>query len=222
MKAQGAQGSFGIPPEIQEAGRRAKENAEKNVKKAGADETPVGATSDSPQASGSPVEGGDKPNDEIAEKSNPLKILESLGITFDDELLQQLIFKGYVEQTIDIVKGKLTAKCRTLTVEDHDLVDELLAKETEDTKMTNTGFENRRAMLVLAFGVSELAGKQVAKPIINKESKTIDKVATANQRRKVLQAMAPGVVNLMIQKHGAMTVAFNMIAADPGDYLKNS
>lgn len=210
MKAPGsAQGSFGIPPEIQEAAQRARASAAKPAAPPVVEE---------PQAT--PEE--EAIDDKVAEASDPTKILETLGIKFSDELLQQLIFKGSVEQTINIVPGKLTAKCKTLTVEDHDLVDEIMAGEVQDIKMTNTGFENRRSLLVLSFGILELAGKPVCKAIVDKDSKTIDKVATAKKRREVLQAMAPGIVNLMAQKHGAMTVAFNMIAADPGEYLKNS
>lgn len=219
MKTPGnGQGSFGIPPQIQEAAERARANAYQNVKKAG--DQPA-ATEEPVVAEAAPV--AEAPiTDEVVEQSNPLKILETLGISFDEETLQQLIFRGSVEKTIDIVKGKLTAKCKTLTVEEHDLVDEILAEEVQNIKMTNAGFENRRSLLILAFGVTELAGKAVCKPVLEKDKKTLDKVATAKKRREVLQAMSPGIVNIIMQKQAAMTVAFNMIASDPGAFLKNS
>lgn len=216
MKAPGnAQGSFGIPPAVEEAAQRARATSSANVKKASEPPPQVEDVAPPP-----PPEA--KPDDAVAEASNPNKVLETLGITFSEELLQQLIFKGFVEHTVDIVKGALTAKFKTLTVEEHDMVDEMLAEETEEVKMTNSGFENRRSLLVLGFGVVELAGKPVTKPVLEKGAKTVDKRATARKRREVLQAMAPGIVTLMIQKHGAMTLAFNMIASEPGEHIKNS
>lgn len=225
MKGQ-SQGSFGIPPQIQEAAERSRAKNSQNVKKAGepqeeVQETPSAAPEAASEAA-APSPAGPVINDELAKQMDPINVLQTLGIEFGDELLQQLIFKGFVEQNVEIIKGKLIAKFKTLTVEEFDLVDEMLAEEMNDKKMTNTGFENRRSLLILAFGVMELAGKPVCKPVLEKDKKTIDKVATAQKRREVIQVMAPAVVNLMIQKHGAMTVAFNLIAQDPVPYLKNS
>jgi hypothetical protein len=205
MKINGnsTQGSMGIPPEIQEAAERARQRSAQNVKK-----------SEEAAEQHDPV-------NKVAEASNPVEILKKLGIEFDDDTFQSLLFKGYVEHVVEIVKGRFSVKFKSLTTDEYDLVDELLAKDLQDTSMTNEGFNSRRAMWILAFGVLELAGKPVCKPVLDKDRK-LDVIETVKLRRQVLGKMAPAVINIMIQKHGAMTVALNMISSNPEEHIKNS
>lgn len=223
MKMAGnAQGSFGIPPQIAEAGERARANARQNVKTAGEEKPEDEGKERKPEVEEDvPTQEDIQKVAKVVENSNPVAALKTLGIEFNDEVLQNLIFKGFVEKTIEIVPGKLTAKLKTLTVEDHDLIDEMMAKESGEIKMTGAGYENRRSMLILCFAASELAGRIIHKPVLNKD-KTIDVVETVKKRREALKKMNPGVVNIMIQKHSAMSISLNMIAAEPGAYLKNS
>ncbi len=220
MKINGnsTQGSMGIPPEIQEAAERARQRSAQNVKKseeAAEQHDPVKEVPQAQPQTQAPVD------DKVAEASNPVEILKKLGIEFDDDTFQSLLFKGYVEHVVEIVKGRFSVKFKSLTTDEYDLVDELLAKDLQDTSMTNEGFNSRRAMWILAFGVLELAGKPVCKPVLDKDKK-LDVIETVKLRRQVLGKMAPAVINIMIQKHGAMTVALNMISSNPEEHIKNS
>lgn len=205
-----AQGSMGIPPNIQAAGERAREEASRRREEQEKPLEPPPATALADATL----------TDEQVKQAEPMKILEQLGITFTEEMFSALLFKGFVEIPVEIVKGRLTVKFKTLTTEEHDFVDELVAEELKDKNMTNEGFQNRRSLWVLSFGTVEMQGRPVAKLVI--KDKALDLLATVKLRREVLGKLAPAVINPMIQKHGAMTVAFNMIVADPGTHIKNS
>ncbi len=220
MNSGAVRGSMGIPPEIQEAAERARQTSNQNVKKAPEPGFEQVASEAGPVPQPTPVPVPEV-TDQQAEAAKPVEILKKLGIEFNDEVFQSLLFKGFVEHKVEIVKGRFEVKFKTLTTDEYDLVDELLAKEVQDTSMTNDGFNSRRAMWILAFGTLELAGKPVCKPVLSKD-KQVDVVETAKLRRQVLGKMAPAVINIMIQKHGAMTVAINMISTDPEEHIKNS
>lgn len=205
-----AAGSFGIPEEIKEAAQRQQERKNRT------------ASSEEPkyeEASQSAPEV--KPEAEKVDESRPENILSKLGAKFGEEDFNQLLFKGTYETTIDVIKGRLTAKFRTLTSDEYDQIDEILAKEMKDIDMTQDGLRTRSSMWVISYGVTELNGKAVTKLVKDKEGK-LDVKATAIARRAVFATMAPAIVNLLIQKHGAITVAINTIAADPTENLKNS
>ena len=207
---QAARGSFGIPDEIRAAHER---------QKAKFQEEPKEEKFQAPDLDAAPVKEASLDN-EVADLT-PEKVLERMGAKFDEDDFQRLIFKGYYETEIDVVKGRLKAKFKTLTSQEYDEIDELIANEIKDVAMTNDGLRTRTAMWVIAYGVVELSGKPTSKPIKDKEGR-IDSKATASERRKLFSAMAPAVVNLLIQKHGAITMAVNEITADPTGNLKNS
>jgi hypothetical protein len=201
-------GSFGIPPEMKEAAERSQ--AKKEEVKQPAKEPELKAKVETPVT------------DEDANKVDPYNILKTLGIEFTDEMFNQLLFKGFVEAEVDVIPGKLKAKFKTLTTEEHDLVDELLAEDLKNKQMTSDGFEARRSVWTMAFGVTHLLGKPICPIVLAADKKTMDKMATAKKRRPYIAGLAPIVMNTMIQKHGAMTVAINMIVSEPGEHVKNS
>lgn len=207
MKGNQPRGSFGIPPEMQENMERAKLTKEAQAqeeKKEVSEPVPQGAITD-----------------KAAEESEPKKIFKQLGIEFDDSDFNKLLFSGSIDKEIEIVKGKLRARLKSLTGAEYDEIDSIMSKEANDIPMSNEGFGVRKSMLITAYGLLELNGKPVSKPV-KKDNDSIDRKATCLARREVLSQMAPAVSNIIMQKHGALTMALNQIAADPGDLLKNS
>lgn len=209
------QGSFGIPPEIAKAAERKRAEAEERKKMSQEGEAQAAPTP-------TPVEEAKAQSEQVdVSGEDPQKILEKLGAKFTDDDFQKLLFKGFYETELEIVKGKFKATFRTLTGNEYDELDEILADEIKTIDMTTEGFNARRAMLVISYGITHLMGKPVSKVVVNKD-KTVDTKATARERRKVLGALSPAISNLLIQKHGALTVALNLLVADPEKYLKNS
>lgn len=196
-------GSFGIPEEMKQAAERNKAKARPEPKV----EAPVKEVEESEE----------KPD---ASKT-PYDILRSMGADFTEDDFQKLIFKGTYETTLDVVKGRLTAKFRTLSTRDHDEIDEILAKEMKDIPMTEDGLRSRTSMMIISYGVTEISGKPLTKTILTDDKKP-DNKAMAMARRAVFLEMSPSVVNILIQKHGSITVAVNMIASNPEENLKNS
>lgn len=201
-------GSFGLPPEMKEAVEKAKAEKKETPEPVKAEEVQqqaqVGVT------------------DDDAQKADPMQILKGMGVEFNDTMFNQLLFKGFVEADLEVIGKKFIARIRTLTTEEYDMVDELLAEDVKTKQMTNDGFDTRRSMWVMAFGVTHLMGKPVCPVVVGEDKKTVDKVATAKKRRAVLSGLAPIVINTLIQKHAAMTVAINMIVSSPGEHIKNS
>ena len=215
MKAQhGTTGSFGIPPQFQEATERARTKQAQPQPQQQPQREPEPVVAE-------PTASAPAPEDPKAKETNPIKNLEKLGAQFTDEDFQKLLFKGYYETELDIVKGKMRATFRTLLGSEYDDIDETMATDVKEINMTNEGFETRRAVLIVAYGVTHLNGKPIVKPVMTKDNK-VDTKATALERRKVIGALAPAVTNLLIQKHGAITVSINAIVASPDDFVKNS
>lgn len=158
-------------------------------------------------------------------KLNPHELLAEIGVEFTDEDFQRLVFKGSITKNIVIthVAGKdLVAEMKTLTTKEYQEVDELLMTEAGFTRMTDDSFKARQSMWTIAYGVAKLMDKPLSRPINKKDTDEPDTKARAQEIRKVFEAMAPGVVNLIVQKHGILTVAVNMIVASPGTFSKNS
>lgn len=200
------QGSFGIPPEMKEAAEKHKTKAE--PKQRPPQEELKQETPDAPSES------------KDVKVKTPLDVLQGMGADFTEEDFSRLIFKGNYETTIDVIKGRLTAKFRTLSTREHDEIDEIITTELKDTPMTEDGLRSRTSLLIISYGVTELQGKPLTKQIL--DGKTIDTKAMALARRAVFLEMAPAVINILINKHGAITVAMSMIASEPEDNLKNS
>jgi hypothetical protein len=145
-----------------------------------------------------------------------------MGAKFDEEDFQRILFKGHYETVIDVIPKKLTAKFRTLTGREYDEIDEIIALEIKEIPMTQDGLRTRTSMWVIAYGVIELNNKVIVKEILNEKGVPSTR-EMAEVRRKVFAEMAPGIVNMLIQKHGAISVAVNSIISNPdGGATKNS
>lgn len=224
----GAKGSFGVPPELKAEGDRmmasvAKDDSERpsmdgyeepqeHMPKATADDDVLaeeGAARKPPASSDS-----------------PLDTLSKYGVELEDEDFHKVLFKGFMEKEVVIVPAfrtvkALSATIRTLTVQEYDEVDELLAEDMRDVKMTQDGFNSRRSMWILSYGIVRLQGKPVHNPVYVGEGadKEFDSKATARKRREVLGKLGHAAINRMIYLHAAITVAIEAIVQDPEAYF---
>lgn len=212
---QTAQGSFGIPPQMQEALNRQQQQQSKKAQEEASERVEAEAQIEEDVETSKEEEAEVKP-------LNPVEMLTKIGVDFNDKDLHQLLFKGFIEKDVPVVKNVLTATFKTLTGDEYDAVDELVADDIKNVPMTGDGYQTRRAMWIISLGVTKLQGKPVCKPVMGQDGVTIDIRETAKARRKVLGALAPSVSNQLIQKHGALTVAMDLITANPESVLKNS
>ena len=222
MKAQArpAQGSFGIPDEMIEAASRSKKAAQ--AKRKTAEEVnehiapPPEQTENPPSPEDKKLEG----NKALVDEVNPIKVLKNLGAEFGEDDLHKLLFNGYFEADVEVIKGHFNATIRTLTGSQYDEIDELLGQDIENLSMTREGFENRKVMWNLSYGVTKLHGRSILKDVLDKAGEP-DSMATAKAKRKVLAALSSQLLNQLIQIHGTLVTAVILIAKDP-DLLKNS
>lgn len=200
-------GSFGIPDDMAEAARRAQ--ARKEQPKA----------ESSPAKEAQPAEEPTPPVEEqpsINKKLNPIETLRTLGIEFTEDDLQNLVLYARYEAEVDVIKGHLKASVKMLNTKEYDEIDELLGEEIDENRnITMEALNNRRSMWILAYGVTKLNGKALAKPV-NGDSK-----ATARAKRDVLRALSSVVINKLSRIHGTIHTAITLIGEDP-ELLKNS
>ena len=211
-KATPGSGSFGIPPRIAEAGQKAREEAQARDE---AEANPA------PPEDKIIFEKEETIDDDSVKEFDPINVLKALGMEFKEDIFQKLIFNGYVDHTMKVLS--IPVKFKTLTIEEYDLVDQLLAEELNAKQMTKDGVENRRALITLSFAMQEMNKKPITKPIMigaGKE-KELDIMETSKERRVVLTKMSPVFVNQLIKHHTSFTIAFNYIATNPEKYLKN-
>lgn len=223
----GATGSFGVPPELKAEGDRlmaaargddserpGMEDAEE-----GHEHMPKAMADDEPTAAETPK----KPS---ASSDDPMEILTRHGVELEDEDFHKVLFKGFMEKEVVIVPAfrsvkALSATFHTLTVQEYDEVDELLAEDMREVKMTQDGLNSRRSMWILSYGIVRLQGKPVHNPIYIGEGadKEFDSKATARKRREVLGKLGHAAVNRMIHLHAAITIAIEAIVHDPEAYF---
>jgi len=213
-------GSMGIPEELIKAQEKQKlKNAAKDkvVKEVDPFEDDEETTAKDSTQNDTPTQEKDG-----YEKVGAEDILERLGIEFTEEDMQAMIYKGCVEKDIVVIKGHLVAKMRTLTEEEYRTVDSLLTEEAKEKNMSVNGYNARKSVLILCFGVTHLAGKEISKKKPATEDGQVDLEALALQRAQVFAKMGGAVVDKLIETHGALSVAVNMVVRDPESLLKNS
>jgi len=205
MKARDQRSSFGIPEDMKQAASKFKE-----------EKTKVTEITEEPSPSTEPEANLDK----AVEDASPEKILADMGIEFNDDDLQHLIFKGFIEKEVEIIKGKFKATLKTLTGDEYDLADEMVANELNTLNMTKDGMRARYSQWIMVFGITKLNGKILSKGVLDKEGK-YDVEATAEEKRNVLGALSAAVTNLLIEKHTQFNLAVTQIIRDPGKHSKN-
>lgn len=208
----GPQGSFGMPNDIRDA--LDKHNQEREAKARLEEGVP-------PVEEVSVEESPDKTN--LVKEVGAIEIFNKLGITFDEKDIQSLIFQGIVVKEIEVIKGTLKAKMKTLTTEEYDAIDTIIAREAKEQDMTLDGMNTRKSTLTLAAGLEEVAGK----PFINKKDipmkgDTPDVEALILLKRKICLSMSGIVVDRLSQTFGAFTLAISEATKNPEDFLKNS
>lgn len=216
---QGMKGSFGMPAEAQEAVKKVEEAKAKPPQEE--KQEPAKIVEDWPLP-----EETELPTDETSKQTDPMAILKRLGVEATEEDFHNMIFRGYIEKVVPIQtnplnkESTLEAKLRLLTAEEAELVDELVAEELDNVKMTNTGLDARRASWILAFAVQELFGRPIVRPVM-KGNNEVDLKETAKLRRKVLLKMNASVLNRISWIHAQLFTAFDQIQREANsDFLK--
>lgn len=224
-------GSFGIPPALREAEERIKQSREQGEFRPDFESDPYDQPTqeEEAEAEGGSEEQLESKNDQLTMK-NPLEVLkESFGIVLEDEDFHKILFRGFVEKDIEAVppiRGSkpLIATIKSLNGNEYDLVDELLAEDIRDVRMTNDGYSTRRNMWILSFAITKLQGKGYVNPVMMKDHEgkdTLDVKATAKKRRAKLATLNAAVLTRLMKIHGQLTLAINAIMEDPeADFLK--
>jgi len=235
-----SQSSFGIPDHVKEAGekfRQAREDAQAKAEDAlKADPVYDGGYVTAPEAENQqdPSESAESPgeatasSDPLVDGANPIEILEKMGVFLEDEDYHKIVFRGFLEKDVIVVPAfkkarQLSVTFKTLSGLEYDYVDELVAEDLRDMRMTQQGYDTRRSMWVLTFGVSKMDGKPICQPAmsVTTKGKQVDAKATARRKRDVLGLMHPAILSKMIRYHGAITLAINEIVTTPeAEYLK--
>lgn len=226
-----AQGSFGLTPDMKD--RLEEYNTRKVRASNDSDEDgflpPPTEEDFSGRIEEEKEEAEETRQESVSVVSTPLENLKKIGVELTDDDFHKIIFRGYLEKEIVVVapiRGTkpLVATFRTLTGREVDEVDELMAEEVRDVQMTNDGFQTRRSMWIISYGIPQLMGKPVCQPVMaGKDSNKINMKATVKERRRVFSALNPGILTKMMHIHGVFTVSINGILAEPeADYLKKS
>lgn len=215
-------GSMGIPEELLNAQQKHKEKTSLKNKKVVEVDPFENEGDEDTSPDQSKLSASDKPDDSEYKEVGVKDILTKLGIDFNEEDMQAMIYKGFIEKEIVVIKGHLKAVMKTLTEQEYRAVDTILTEETKVSAMSMAGYNARKSVLTLCFGLIELNGKQIVnkKPVGDDGQIDIEKLAS--MRGEVLAKMSGAVVDRLIETHGALTVAVNMIVRDPESLLKNS
>jgi len=232
-----SQSSFGIPDHVKEAGekfRQAREDAQAKAE----DALKADPVYDEGYTTEPEVENQQEPpeateevaasSDPLVDGANPVEILEKMGVFLEDEDYHKIVFRGFLEKDVIVVPAfkkarQLSVTFKTLSGQEYDYVDELVAEDLRDMRMTQQGYDTRRSMWVLTFGVSKMDGKPICQPAmsVTTKGKQVDAKATARRKRDVLGLMHPAILSKMIRYHGAITLAINEIVTTPeAEYLK--
>ena len=217
----GPRGSFGMPEEMKEAMEKRKMQQEERGNEGGVREIEDNMGFDAPSQ---PSKTPDNPEEEdekeeLATDHGPRETLKELGIEPTEKDFHDLIFRGYLEKTIEIAtipgtETKFTAKLKSLVSDEIDAIDELIGEDLDRRRITREGLDIRKSMWTLAFAVLELSGRPTAKTVLDKEGKP-DKLETAKARRKVLASLNPFIVDQLIRKHAQMVTSYNAILLNP-------
>jgi hypothetical protein len=219
-------GSFGIPPALREAEERIKQAREQGEFRPDFESDPSEQEEQEEQGE----EESAQHQEEALVIKNPLEVLKSsFGIVLEDEDFHKILFRGFVEKDIEAVPSirgskPLIATIKSLNGQEYDLVDELLAEDIRDVRMTNDGYSTRRNMWILSFAIPKLQGKSYVSPVLMKDQEgkdVLDAKATAKKRRAKLATLNAAVLTRLMKIHGQLTLAINAIMEDPeADFLK--
>jgi hypothetical protein len=149
-------------------------------------------------------------------------ILKKLGITVEDKDVGQLILKGSLAKTIEVIPKFLTVTLKTMVTAEYDAIDEFIGREIIDLKMTTQGMETRKSVLRLCFAVTQINGKALLPTIPKLPDGEIDYQGVIRQMRPIFKNMSASVVDKIVQKRDAYELAMSMVVDNPESLLKNS
>lgn len=225
VRQRSAQGSFGIPQQMQDAHQAFQEKKAAEAGEATDEAMPEGDEEEGGEADGPDDTGADSEASQTAAFSadltrvSPRKALASVGITLDDKDFHSILYRGFVEKNVEVMPAlgsfkALSVKIKTLTPDDYNLVDELVAADLENIKGTNAGFQSRRELWTISFAVLELNDRELAKVKRTKDSE-VDLKELAKERHKMLSQLSPAVVNKLIRINSVFNWAITAIVEDP-------
>lgn len=219
-------GSFGIPQEMQDAHKAFQDKKAATAagarEEAMAGEDQEGDAEEPEHAEGEDAEKTDDPlllKGKDPNRVTPRKALAELGIELTDKDFHSILYRGYMEKVVEVVPalGSVTAmmaRIKTLTPDDYDLVDELVAEDLDTIKGTNLGFQTRRELWTISLSTIEINGREIAQIKRDKSSEP-DLRALARERRKMLSQLSPAVINKLIKINSTVTWAIAAIVEDP-------
>lgn len=232
--ATATRGSFGIPPEMHPDRTMGQQSGRQPASPEGARAAPPVSNDDGFEASEEDEDADDaaeleEPQEDSSDtaKTNPKKILAEMGVTLTGQDWSDFIFKGYMEKRILIAEipsddGELRpfyATFRTVTGEQADAADGLLAEEVRESQMTVDGVGTRREMWNLSFAIQKLDDKAVCKTVTTTDPKTKetkpDLIATVKEKRKLLSKMAPMILQTLMSKYWTFLGQVKAILENP-------
>lgn len=227
MKAHGqrqrqSSGSFGIPPEVQEARKTFEE------KKAAAAAAETGSDEEMDESDEEGEEEVEAAPEAEAEAKGPVKdplqqsprkALAALGITLTDADFHSILYRGFVEKDVEVMPAlgsikPMMVKLKTLTPDEYNVIDELVAEDLEKLKGTNLGFQARRELWTVSLATIDINGRELAKVKRGKDGEP-DLKELAHTRQKMLKQLSPAVINKLIKTVTMMGWAISAIVEDP-------
>jgi hypothetical protein len=214
--------SFGLPDNVKKAmadreQQKSKPQVEQQAQQT--EQEPAPELSDQTDAS------KDKPVKRDPEKEG-FAILKEIGVDFNETDFHNYLFRGHITKEVVISKTSsmvFSATVKTLTSNELNLADGLLAEDIDNLKMTRDGMLARRSIWYLSFGLQALVDKPITKQIYKDDAgKELDLVAMAKERQEVIVGLAPGVTDKLIRMQAALTSALNLLIENKDTLFLNN
>lgn len=221
-----ASGSFSSPEKLAEefAEQRkkkvreeeAKESTDKvvqDLKEESTEEWPLNEDAPIPEPDLEPAPDGTK----RGFSKKPIEILRDMGIEPQEEDFHDLIFRGYIEKEVEILKNPVTKKpfkveIKALTAEEVDMVDELLMEEVGGMRITTEGMEARRSTWILSVAIQKISGRNIVKEANHSDEKgVVNKKSLAKAKRSVILKLNPFILSKIVSAHANMVASYNSI-----------
>lgn len=210
-------GSFGIPEHLRPEAIM-KERAKNHPEHPEGDLTPAEAEPRAAVDEGFSVE--EKPQEKPL---SPIDRLKLIGVDFTTTDYNRLFFQGSIEKDVQVgfdpeTKRPIMATLKTLTPNECDALDECLAEEVNDLKVTRDGVEKRKVLWTAAFVLVAIDGRPFVKPVMKAETDTkdmvVDRKATARLRKKFVQELSIHLVNNILSKYNILDTQIKFIMGD--------
>lgn len=229
--ARAPRGSFGIPQDMHpDTLAKARAEAESVPAAQQQDTSSDGFEFDdssSPETQEDEATSDASPESSADKIKTPRELLAELGVDITPDDWSDLFFRGALEKTLQIAEmpqpdgttKPFTITVRTLTGDEYDMADELLATELQSTNMTRDGMDTRKQMWVFSFALTKINGRPICKPVVITDPKTKtetpDPRGTAKLKRKVLSQMSPVVLRMALDKYWVFVNQITLLTSDP-------